>query len=40
MLTLNFNSFPVLFTLRLMLRQISENDVDEIFVLRSNKELM
>lgn len=40
MLTLNFNSFPVLFTPRLMLRQISENDVDEIFVLRSNKELM
>lgn len=40
MLTLNFNPFPVLFTPRLVLRQILENDVKEIFVLRSNKEVM
>ena len=40
MLILNFNPFPVLFTPRLMLRQILEDDVNEIFVLRSNKEVM
>ena len=40
MLTLNFNPFPVLFTPRLVLRQILEDDVHEVFVLRSNKEVM
>ena len=40
MLTLNFNPFPILSTKRLMLRQISVNDVNEVFTLRSDNAIM
>ncbi len=40
MLTVNFNPFPVLETERLRLRQITENDKNEIFALRSDKDIM
>ncbi len=40
MLSLNFNSFPVLHTNRLLLRIITKNDADDLFVLRSNKKIM
>ncbi|TAM95634.1 MAG: N-acetyltransferase [Chitinophagaceae bacterium] len=40
MLQLNFNPFPVLHTSRLLLRQLEESDVDEVFALYSNKEVM
>ena len=40
MLTVNFNPFPVLETERLRLRQIIEDDKQEIFALRSNKDIM
>jgi len=40
MLTLNFSTFPILYTDRLILRKISVNDVNEIISLRSNKETM
>jgi ribosomal-protein-alanine N-acetyltransferase len=40
MLTINFDPFPVLFTERLLLRQISHDDANEIFVLRSDKRVM
>ncbi|MBS1598727.1 MAG: GNAT family N-acetyltransferase [Bacteroidetes bacterium] len=36
MLQLNFTPFPILQTERLLLRQISTEDIPEIFVLRSN----
>jgi ribosomal-protein-alanine N-acetyltransferase len=40
MLTVNFNPFPVLETERLRLRQITEVDKNEIFALRSDKDIM
>lgn len=40
MLQLNFNPFPELQTERLVLREISADDVAQIFQLRSNKNLM
>ena len=40
MLQLNFESFPELTTKRLLLRKISTNDVNEIFSMRSNKNIM
>ncbi|MFI5133801.1 MAG: GNAT family N-acetyltransferase [Chitinophagales bacterium] len=40
MLTLNFTPFPQLITDRLMLRQISNDDVSAIFSLRSDKKVM
>lgn len=36
----NFTPFPILETPRLRLRQITEEDVPEIFAMRSDKELM
>ena len=40
MLNINFNPFPVLETNRLVLRRIDNNDVNEVFALRSNPETM
>lgn len=40
MLHFNFEPFPVLSTPRLSLRKIQEKDVDDLFVMRSNKEVM
>ncbi len=40
MLTLNFDPFPLITTERLILRQVNNNDVNEIFFLRSNKEVL
>ena len=40
MLTFNFNPFPNLETKRLLLRRVVKSDVDEIFFLRSNEEIM
>ncbi|MEO8236569.1 MAG: GNAT family N-acetyltransferase [Flavobacterium sp.] len=40
MLNFNFNPFPVIETERLILRQITNEDVKEIFELRSNPETM
>jgi ribosomal-protein-alanine N-acetyltransferase len=40
MLNLNFDPFPILKTERLTLRQISPNDANEVFVIRSNKQTM
>lgn len=40
MLTINFTPFPNLETERLLLRRVNENDVNEIFALRSNPETM
>lgn len=40
MLSINFNPFPNLETERLLLRRVDENDVNEIFALRSNPETM
>lgn len=37
---INFNPFPNLETDRLLLRRVDENDVNEIFALRSNPETM
>ena len=39
MITFNFTPFPVLETERLTLRNVSVNDADEIFELRSNPEV-
>lgn len=39
MLHLNFSPFPVLQTERLILRQVSQEDIDEIFYLRTNEEV-
>lgn len=36
MLTINFHPFQNLETERLLLRRIDENDVEEVFALRSN----
>ncbi len=40
MLSPNFHPFPELSTERLILREITKKDVNEIFALRSDKELM
>ncbi len=40
MLNLNFNPFPTLYSERLILRQITLNDSNELFELRSNKQIM
>jgi ribosomal-protein-alanine N-acetyltransferase len=40
MLQFNFNPFPILFTERLVLRQITNEDATEIFFLRSDKEVL
>lgn len=40
MLQLNFNPFPLLVTERLLLRKITLHDADEIFMLRSSKNIM
>lgn len=40
MSTINYNPFPNLETDRLQLRRVDENDVNEIFALRSNPETM
>jgi [ribosomal protein S5]-alanine N-acetyltransferase len=40
MLNFNFNPFPVIETERLILRQITNDDVKEVFELRSNPETM
>jgi len=40
MLTLSFDPFPVLITERLTLRHVDENDVNEIFFLRSDKKVL
>lgn len=40
MLTLNFDPYPVLSTERLVLRELSEEDVNEIFFLRSDKRVL
>ena len=40
MLKLNFNPFPILTTRRLVLRQMGNYDVNEIFFLRSDAEVM
>ncbi|MEL1252398.1 GNAT family N-acetyltransferase [Flavobacterium sp. DGU38] len=40
MLSFNFTPFPVIETERLILRQITNNDVNEVFELRSNPETM
>lgn len=40
MLTVNFNPFPILFTERLKLRQVSAGDANEILEIRSNKDVM
>jgi len=37
---INFNPFPILNSTRLHLRPVSVNDVEEVFALRSNKEVM
>ena len=40
MLTINFDPFPLLETDRLVLRRIEESDVNEIFILRSDRRVM
>jgi len=40
MLTVNFTPFPVLFTERLILKQIIAEDIHQLFELRSDKEVM
>jgi len=40
MLDFNFNPFPVIETERLLLRRITNDDVNEVFELRSNPETM
>src|SRR6478609_4640738 len=40
MLTVNFTPFPVLFTERLILKQIIDEDIYQLFDLRSNPEVM
>ena len=40
MLQLNFNPFPGISTERLLLRQIEKTDVNEIFFLRSDEEIL
>ena len=40
MLSVNFNPFPIISTQRLLLRQVKQSDVDEIFFLRSDKNVL
>ena len=40
MLTLNLNTFPIITTERLLLREITKKDAAEIFVLRSDERVM
>lgn len=40
MLTLNFSPFHIITTQRLVLRKINDSDVDEIFILRSDKRIL
>jgi len=40
MLELNFDPFPILTTERLLLRKITEEDADQIFFLRSDKDVL
>ncbi|MBK5271444.1 MAG: GNAT family N-acetyltransferase [Bacteroidia bacterium] len=40
MLILNFNPFPILYTNRLLLRRVNEHDANELFNIRSDKEIM
>ena len=40
MLAINLQPFPTLFTERLILRQITENDVEDFFWLRNSEEVM
>ena len=40
MLLVNFNPFPVINTERLLLRRVEKSDVDEIFFLRSDKNVL
>jgi len=40
MLKINFNPFPLITTERLLLRQVEKSDVNEIFFLRSNENVM
>ena len=40
MLSVNFNPFPVINTERLLLRQVEKSDVNEIFFLRSDKNVL
>lgn len=40
MLQTNFSPFPILKSDRLLLRQVTENDVDQIFEIRSNPKTM
>jgi [ribosomal protein S5]-alanine N-acetyltransferase len=40
MLEFNFTPFPILTTARLVLREVTDTDVNEVFALRSNPELM
>lgn len=40
MLELNFDPFPILTTERLLLRNITEEDADQIFFLRSDKDVL
>jgi len=40
MLAIDLNPFPVLSTERLMLREVSKDDAEEIFFLRSDKEVL
>jgi ribosomal-protein-alanine N-acetyltransferase len=40
MLTVNFSPFPVLTTEHLILRQVSQDDVNEIFFLRSDERVL
>src|SRR5690606_1679623 len=39
-LNTDFSKFPILFTENLILREVDEKDVNEIFFLRSDKEIM
>ena len=40
MLEVNFNPFPVLYTDRLILRRFTHDDTNELFLLRSNEDVM
>jgi ribosomal-protein-alanine N-acetyltransferase len=40
MLEINFKPFPILKTQRLVLRQVNNNDVEALFALRSNADVM
>src|SRR5215212_9846358 len=40
MLTVNLNPFPVLSTQRLILRQVTQQDVEEVFFLRSDSRVL